>query len=129
MRPRDVVDLVALAVLWGASFLFMRIAGTSRSRDGYVTSYDYGCKNNSPAYGEPLGIPTQKKGGNCELATEGDQSVTAGRLSLRWIPTDAFEANFSMNIVNDKSGSQPSVLYSNRNMATNPSPIPIHKWI
>ena len=27
MRPRDVVDLVALAVLWGASFLFMRIAG------------------------------------------------------------------------------------------------------
>ena len=27
MRPRDIVDLVALAVLWGASFLFMRIAG------------------------------------------------------------------------------------------------------
>ena len=27
MRPRDVVDLVALGVLWGASFLFMRIAG------------------------------------------------------------------------------------------------------
>ena len=27
MRPRDVFDLVALAFLWGASFLFMRIAG------------------------------------------------------------------------------------------------------
>lgn len=27
MRLRDIVDLVALAVLWGASFLFMRIAG------------------------------------------------------------------------------------------------------
>ena len=26
MRPRDVVELVALAALWGASFLFMRIA-------------------------------------------------------------------------------------------------------
>ena len=29
MRPRDVVELVVLAALWGASFLFMRIAAPS----------------------------------------------------------------------------------------------------
>jgi drug/metabolite transporter (DMT)-like permease len=27
MKPRDLVDLIALGILWGASFLFMRIAG------------------------------------------------------------------------------------------------------
>ena len=27
MTTRDVIDLVALGFLWGASFLFMRIAG------------------------------------------------------------------------------------------------------
>jgi drug/metabolite transporter (DMT)-like permease len=26
MRPRDIVDLLLLAALWGASFLFMRVA-------------------------------------------------------------------------------------------------------
>ena len=122
----DRLDLKAAGDFAISDTLFMRVAGTSRSRDGYVTSYDYGCKNNSPAYGQPMGIPTQKKGGDCELGKEGDQSVTAGRLSLRWVPSDVFEANFSMNIVNDKSGTAPGVLYSNRNMATMSSPIPIY---
>jgi hypothetical protein len=26
MKPRDVVELIGLAALWGASFLFMRVA-------------------------------------------------------------------------------------------------------
>jgi len=107
--------------------LFVRIAGTSKSRDGYVTSYDYACKNNSPAPGNALGIPTLMSLSNtdCELGKEGGQSVTAGRISLRWIPNDDFEVNFSTNIVNDKSEVNPSVLVSARNMATQADPIPI----
>ena len=91
--------------------LFMRISGTSRSRDGYVTRMDYACAHNLPAPGNPGGLPSYTTfGDNCELAKEGGQSMTAGRFALRWIPTDNFEVNFSVNIVNDKSESQPTVL-------------------
>ncbi len=86
--------------------LFMRIAGVSKSRDGYVTRYDYKCTHPESA------LPTLIQGASCVLGTEGGQSVTAGRLSLRWIPNDNLEINFSTNMVNDKSESQPSILIS-----------------
>ncbi|MBN2060508.1 MAG: TonB-dependent receptor [Deltaproteobacteria bacterium] len=93
--------------------LFARIAGVSRSRDGYVTRLDYACANNLGPPGTPGGFPTYTtaRGGlGCEIGKEGGQSMTAGRLSLRWTPSDRFEVNFSTNIVRDKSESQPSVL-------------------
>lgn len=91
--------------------LFMRISGVSRSRDGYVTRLDYACANDLLAPGNPGGLPSYTSlGGNCEIGKEGGQSMTAGRLALRWVPNDNFEVNFSTNIVNDKSESQPTVL-------------------
>ncbi len=93
--------------------LFARVAGVSRSRDGYVTRLDYACAKNLPTPGNPGGFPTYApaKGGlGCELGTEGGQSMTAGRFSLRWLVSDNFEVNFSSNIVRDKSEAQPSVL-------------------
>jgi iron complex outermembrane receptor protein len=93
--------------------LFARIAGVSRSRDGYITRLDYACANNLPSPGSPGGLPTyvSAKGGlGCELGKEGGQSMTAGRLSLRWVPSDNFEVNFAMNVVRDKSEAQPNVL-------------------
>jgi iron complex outermembrane receptor protein len=100
--------------------LFARVAGVSRSRDGYVTRLDYACANNSPAPGNPGGIPTYTttRGGlGCELGKEGGQSMTAGRFSLRWLVSDYFEVNFAANIVNDKSESQPTVLLEARGSA------------
>jgi iron complex outermembrane receptor protein len=100
--------------------LFARIAGVSRSRDGYVTRLDYACHNNLPAPGNPGGMPsyvTDRAGLGCELGKEGGQSMTAGRLSLRWLPSDKFEVNFSTNIVKDKSEAQPSVLIKAVNSA------------
>ncbi len=91
--------------------LFVRIAGTSRSRDGYVNRYDYACRNNTPNYGSPNGYPTHvENGANCKLGEEGGQNMTAGRFSLRWVPTDKFEVNFAANIVNDNSEATPFVL-------------------
>jgi len=92
--------------------LFARIAGVSRSRDGHITRLDYACHNNLPAPGNPGGFPTYVPvgGHDCVLGTEGGQNMTAGRLSLRWLPTDNFEVNFAANIVNDKSEAQPNVL-------------------
>jgi iron complex outermembrane receptor protein len=89
--------------------LFVRVAGTSRTRDGYVTRLDYASHNNLPAPGNAGGLPRYSTIGS-ELGKEGGQSYTAGRLSLRWLFSDKIEVNFSANIVNDKSESQPSVL-------------------
>jgi iron complex outermembrane recepter protein len=93
--------------------LFARIAGVSRSREGYVTRLDYACANNMPPPYTPGGFPTYvtARGGlGCELGKEGGQSMTAGRLSIRWVPSDKFEVNFSTNIVRDNSEAQPIVL-------------------
>jgi iron complex outermembrane receptor protein len=93
--------------------LFARFAGASRSRDGYVTRLDYACNKNLGPPGAPGGFPsyvTARSGLGCELGKEGGQSMTAGRFSLRWVPSDKFEVNFSTNIVRDKSEAQPSVL-------------------
>ncbi|MBN1834120.1 MAG: TonB-dependent receptor [Deltaproteobacteria bacterium] len=93
--------------------LFVRMAGVSRSRDGYVTRLDYACHNNLPPPGTPGGLPnyTVSQGGlGCVLGTEGGQNMTAGRFSMRWVPSDNFEASFTANIVNDKSEAQPNVL-------------------
>jgi len=123
----DRLDLKAAGDFAITDNLFMRVAGVSRSRDGYITSYDYACKNDLPPMYSPGGMPSflQLGGNSCELAKEGGQSMTAGRFSLRYAPSDNFEANLAINIVNDKSESQPSILYSARNMATIPDPIPI----
>lgn len=96
--------------------LFMRIAGTSKSRDGYVTRYDYKCMHPDSA------LPTLATNSSCELGTEGGESVTAGRLSLRWMPNDNLEVNFSTNIVNDKSEATPSVLISAMDNGTSAFP-------
>jgi iron complex outermembrane receptor protein len=94
--------------------LFVRFAGVSRSRDGYVKRLDYACEHRLPPPGTPGGltsyVPTQLGSGGCILGTEGGQNMTAGRVSLRWLPSDNFTVNFAMNIVNDKSESQPNVL-------------------
>ena len=96
--------------------LFMRIAGTSKSREGYVTRFDYKCTHPNSA------LPTFVTGAGCELGKEGGQSVTAGRLSLRWVPSDRFELNFSTNIVNDTSEATASILIDAKDNGTSSFP-------
>jgi iron complex outermembrane receptor protein len=90
--------------------LYARVAGVSRSSEGYVTRLDYACANGLPPPGQPGGLPTYAQAFGCELGKEGGQSYTSGRLNLRWTPTDNFEINFATSIVNDDSESQPGVL-------------------
>jgi iron complex outermembrane recepter protein len=105
------VDLKAAADFAITDKFFARISGASRTRDGYVTSLDYACAKGLPAPGTPGGLPTYVNlPSQCELAKEGGQSYTAGRLALRWVPNDNLEINFSTNIVRDKSPSQPTVM-------------------
>jgi iron complex outermembrane receptor protein len=87
--------------------LYARVSGASRTRDGYVTRLDYRCVHpNSP-------IPSYSTGlrHDCVLGTEGGISYTAGRLALRWIASDDFEANLSFDLTNDSSEAAPGVLF------------------
>src|SRR4029077_3638770 len=65
-------SLDEVSVRAGADFtlvddkLFARVAGVSRSRDGYVDRIDYGCSH--PGSGVPV---VSTRGGTCKLGTEG----------------------------------------------------------
>jgi iron complex outermembrane recepter protein len=85
--------------------LFARIAGVSRSRDGYVDRIDYGCTH--PGSGVPV---YATRGGTCSLGTEGGIAYTAGRLGLRWIATDSLEINFAADVTRDRSDVPANIL-------------------
>src|SRR5262245_8744321 len=75
----------------------VRISGVSKNRDGFVHRRDYGCEHPGS------GVPTFNVGMGCDLGTLGGQAYTAGRLSARWIASEAVEVNVIGDITNDKS--------------------------
>jgi iron complex outermembrane receptor protein len=84
--------------------LFARIAGVAHSRDGYVTRYDYACTHPGTA------VPSFTTSGKCKLGTEGGKSYVAGRLALRWLPTERVEVNVSGDYTADNSEASPFTL-------------------
>ncbi|CAM8672915.1 TonB-dependent receptor [Sphingobium sp.] len=80
--------------------LFVRISGALKNRDGYVTRYDYGCRN--PASGYPANRSTN----DCRLGTEGGQDYQGIRAALRWLAAPGLE----INVIGDysKDDSEPS---------------------
>ena len=84
--------------------LFVRISGATRHHDGYVTRLDYKCTH--PA--SP--IRTFSVGDSCTLGKEGGQAFDAGKISLRWMPSERVEVNFSADATNDQSPAQPGTL-------------------
>jgi len=98
--------------------LYARVAGVSRSRDGYITRLDYGCTHPGSALGAVF--PSERQGPSCVLGTEGGIKYTAGRLALRWLATDSLEVNFAADILNDVSEAPANVL-----LATYPTIAPV----
>lgn len=96
--------------------LYARLAGVSRSRDGYVERLDYACTHP----GATLGIASQVQGADCVLGTEGGINYTAARLALRWLPSDSVEVNFSSDVLNDRSEAAANVI---RNTGPTTAPV------
>jgi len=96
---RNLIDVQAMAdvALIGDS-LFMRISGTDHQQDGYVTRIDYGCA--FPASGIPAVGGLQQ---DCVAGKEGGKNYQGGRVALRWLPADNFEANLTADVTIDKS--------------------------
>lgn len=86
--------------------LFARISGVGSSRDGYVRLVDYGLTH--PTSNVPA---TNARGrGNPDNQTLGGGTMVAGRLALRWVPTDRLEVNVSGDYSSDKGEAGPQVL-------------------
>jgi iron complex outermembrane receptor protein len=84
--------------------LFIRVAGVSKNRDGFVDRIDYGCSHPGS------GVPTLRLSQGCKLGTLGGVSYAAGRANLRWLPSDTLEVNFNADITNDSSEAGADVL-------------------
>lgn len=78
--------------------LYIRISGTSKSADGYMTRLDYGCQNAASSNIFQGGVLP-----SCKLGTEGGQSLNAARVALRWLPNDAMENNLIGSVTADNS--------------------------
>jgi iron complex outermembrane recepter protein len=91
--------------------MFARVAGVSRHKDGFQDRVDFACAN-----GYPAGIPTNASSSptNCVLGTAGGQSYTGGRLSVRILPTDAWEILLAADITDDNSEVQANTLRAAR---------------
>src|SRR6185503_13599955 len=97
---------------------FMRVAGVSRSRDGYITRLDYGCTHRGTALGAMF--PSNLQGPSCVIGTEGGIRYTAGRVAMHWLPSDAFTLDFSADVLNDVSEAPANVL-----LAVGPTVAPV----
>ena len=101
--------------------LFLRIAGVSKNRDGYVDRMDYGCTHPGS------GVPTLRLSDGCRLGTLGGISYTAARASLRWVASDKVELTVIGDVTNDNSDAGADVL--RRAVQTSPSTDPRYVWI
>jgi iron complex outermembrane recepter protein len=84
--------------------VFMRLAGVSKNRDGFVDRLDYACSHPGS------GLPATRLSDGCKLGTLGGISYNAGRASLRWVASDNVEVNLIGDITNDNSESGAEVL-------------------
>jgi iron complex outermembrane receptor protein len=102
--------------------LFARIAGAYANQDGYVNVYSYGCED--PA----SGVPAPSGGTKCKQYALGDVGYRALRASLRFNPSDQFDALFSADYIHDAHNNGAEVLVygnnANPNAAT-PNGLPL----
>jgi len=86
--------------------LAVRVSGMTRSKDGYVAMLDYGSTH--PNSNVPQN--NSRGPGNFDYESMGGQDITAGRLALRWTPSDAVEINLSGDYTREDSEAIPVVL-------------------
>ena len=89
--------------------LYVRISGTSKYANGYMTRLDYGCVNPAASSLFQGGLA-----GGCKLGTEGGQNIHAARVAVRWTPNEAIENNLIASVTADRSEVPAlKLLYSN----------------
>jgi len=103
----DRLDIRGMADFAITDNFFARVSGVSKSQEGYVDLVDYG--QTHPGSNVPS---NNAHGAYGSYNTLGGESYGAGRLALRWMPTDKLEINVSGDYTSDKSEANADVLIS-----------------
>jgi iron complex outermembrane receptor protein len=107
--------------------LFARFSASSRSIDGYMDVLDFTCQmraNGTPelAGSLPSQIRTNKSSrGNCKIGEKGGRESDAGKLVLRWLPTDRLEFNIGIDYT--KAAADPSAATQLKGLSSDPMQI------
>ena len=113
---RDRMDLRGSADFRLTDTVAMRVAGVAKKQDGYVQRLDFGCVNppgsaRNPSSATQTPIPALTgSGGDCVLAREGEVDYIAGRVQLRWQPTDTIDVNIAADYTHDDRTTAGGVL-------------------
>ncbi|MBU0557122.1 MAG: TonB-dependent receptor [Alphaproteobacteria bacterium] len=83
--------------------LMVRVSGVAKRADGYFKRYDYGCLN-------PTSGVISSASGNCQTGEEGGRNFQAGRLAVRFVPSEQVEVNLIGMITSDDSQVAPQKL-------------------
>ncbi|MCW3834719.1 TonB-dependent receptor [Sphingomonas canadensis] len=99
------IDLRGSMDIAMADDLFLRVAGVSKSQNGYIDRIDYGCA--FPASGVPSLAGTA---GDCIIDRNGEVNYDAGRVQLRYAPSSGFEINLAADYTRDRHNTPGGVL-------------------
>jgi iron complex outermembrane receptor protein len=115
---RNRIDLRATADFGLTDTLSARLAGVSKTQEGYIKRMDFGCVY--PAGTSPLnptgGVPRiLSDGTNCVLAKEGQVNYQAVRGQLRWEPSSRVDINIAADYTDDDRTTGGSVLVLRHN--------------
>jgi iron complex outermembrane receptor protein len=115
------VDIRGMADFRINDQMALRISGIGRSREGYLDLLDYGVSHPNDNV-----RANNARGGFPVVGTQGGQMIVAGRIALRWEPTDNVELNLSGDYTHERSEPQPTVLLAAGlpQSATNPVFVP-----
>jgi iron complex outermembrane receptor protein len=119
---RNRIDLRASADFGLTEDLAMRVAGVAKKQEGYVDRLDFGCVNPpgsalNPAVG---GVQPTTTSGKCRVARDGEVDYLAGRVQLRYQPSDRIDINVIGDYTHDDRKPAAGVLLLANN-PTNPN--------
>lgn len=113
------IDVRGMADLKIAENLFMRVSGATKNSDGYITLLDYGTTHPTSNV-----LANNNQGNGGKIGTLGGRSYAAGKIALRWIPSDGIEINLSGDYTRERNDAGAQVLLYAGNAATTPEGIP-----
>ena len=93
--------------------LAARVSAVAKTRKGYVKRLDYGLTHPGS------GVPSNTTNSNAVLGRLGGQDYVAGKLALKWTPSDTIEVNIAGDYSRERSDAGASVLLYANHPATN----------
>src|SRR5215472_16353650 len=103
---RNLLQLRGAADFRLTDHLFARMAGTFSNQDGYVDVFNYDCVHPSP----PPSPPPSSGGIKCGQYSLGDVGYRALRATLRYLPSESFDAVLSADYIHDARNNGAEVL-------------------